>query len=56
MAFFGFIHAGEISVEGSLYSLGFATGARWATGYAFAAVFFLVVSYVNRRSGGETTC
>ncbi|MXZ13413.1 MAG: NCS2 family permease [Candidatus Dadabacteria bacterium] len=54
MAFFGFIHAGEISVEGSLYSLGFATGARWAAGYALAAVFFLVVSHVNRRSGGET--
>ncbi|MYH40151.1 MAG: NCS2 family permease [Candidatus Dadabacteria bacterium] len=54
MAFFGFIHAGEISVEGSLYSLGFATGARWAAGYALAAVFFLVVSHINRRSSGET--
>ena len=28
MAFFGFIHAGEITVSGNLYSLGFATGAR----------------------------
>lgn len=55
MAFFGFIHAGEISVEGNLYSLGFATGARWAAGYALAAVFFMIVSHVNRRSGGETT-
>lgn len=54
MAFFGFIHAGEISVEGNLYSLGFATGARWAVGYGLAAVFFMVVSHVNRRSGGET--
>ena len=55
MAFFGFIHAGEISVEGNLYSLGFATGARWAAGYALAAIFFMVVSHVNRKSGGETT-
>ena len=54
MAFFGLMHAGEISVEGSLYSLGFATGARWAAGYALAAVFFLVASHVNRKSGGET--
>lgn len=54
MAFFGFIHVGEISVEGNLYSLGFATGARWAVGYALAAIFFVVVSHVNRRSGGET--
>lgn len=53
MAFFGFIHAGEISVEGNLYSLGFATGARWAAGYALTAVFFIIVSHVNRNSGGN---
>ncbi len=55
MAFFGFIHAGEISVEGVLYSLGFATGAKWAAGYALTAVFFMIVSHVNRkRSSGQT--
>ncbi len=48
MAFFGFIHAGEISAEGSLYSLGFATGARWAVGYALAAAFFMMVYHVER--------
>lgn len=53
MAFFGFIHAGEISVEGNLYSLGFATGARWAAGYALTAVFFVIVSHVNRKSNGD---
>jgi len=55
MAFFGFMHAGEISVEGNIYSFGFATGAKWAAGYALAAVFFMIVSHINRRSGGETT-
>lgn len=53
MAFFGLIHVGEISVEGNLYSLGFATGARWAAGYALAAAFFMVVSCVNRKSDGD---
>lgn len=53
MAFFGFMHVGEISVEGNLYSLGFAAGARWAAGYALAAAFFMIVSCVNRRSGGD---
>ena len=54
MAFFGFMHVGEISVEGNLYSLGFATGARWAAGYALAAAFFMIVSRVNRGSCGDT--
>ena len=55
MAFFGFIHVGEISVEGSLYSIGFATGAKWAAGYALAAAFFMIVSYANRKSSGGPT-
>lgn len=55
MAFFGFIHAGEITVSGNLYSLGFAEGARWAAGYALAAVFLMIVSHINQKSGGETT-
>ena len=54
MAFFGFIHAGEISVAGNLYSPGFATGARWAAGYALSAVFFIAVFYANRRNEGNT--
>ena len=56
MAFFGFIHAGDISVEGNLYSLGFATGAKWAVGYALTAVFFIIISHVNRNSGGNAAC
>ncbi|MCY4378214.1 MAG: NCS2 family permease, partial [Candidatus Dadabacteria bacterium] len=55
MAFFGFIHAGEISVEGNLYSLGFGTGAKWAAGYALSAAFFVIVSHVNRKSSGGAT-
>jgi len=55
MAFFGFIHAGEISVEGSLYSLGFGTGAKWAAGYALTALFFVIVSRYGSQSSGEAT-
>ena len=55
MAFFGFIHVGEISVEGVLYSLGFATGAKWAAGYALTAVFFMIVSHVNRKRSSSQT-
>ena len=55
MAFFGFIHVGEISVEGNIHSLGFATGAKWAAGYALTAAFFMLVSYVNRKSSGDPT-
>ena len=56
MAFFGFIHAGKISVEGGLYSLGFATGAKWAAGYALTAAFFMIVSHVNRKRSSGQTC
>jgi len=55
MAFFGFIHAGEISVEGNLYSLGFGTGAKWAAGYALTALFFVIVSRYGSQSSGEAT-
>ncbi len=55
MAFFGFIHVGKISVEGNLYSLGFATGAKWAAGYALTAIFFMIVSYANRKSDMDPT-
>ncbi len=55
MAFFGFIHAGEISVEGSLYSLGFGTGAKWAVGYALTALFFVIVSLYSNQSSGDAT-
>lgn len=55
MAFFGFIHAGNISAEGNLYPIGFGTGAKWATGYALSAAFFMIVSYVNRRHDADTS-
>ncbi|MET0342987.1 MAG: NCS2 family permease [Polyangiales bacterium] len=40
LAFFGFIHAGELTGAGPLYHIGWATGARWAGGYLLCAVFF----------------
>ena len=50
MAFFGFIHAGGFSAEGSLvYSPGFAAGGKWAVGYALTAVFFLAASFLERE-------
>lgn len=56
MAFFGFIHAGELSVKGNLYSLGFATGdRRRAVGYALSAAFFTIIFYVNRRNDADTS-
>lgn len=50
MAFFGLVHAGGFSAEGSLvYSPGFAAGAKWAAGYALTAVFFLAASFLERE-------
>ena len=50
MAFFGLIHAGGFSAEGSLvYSPGFAAGTKWAVGYALTAVFFLAASFLERE-------
>ncbi|MGD9762793.1 MAG: NCS2 family permease [Candidatus Binatia bacterium] len=42
-AFFGFVHAGSITPAGGLYEIGWATGWRWAIGYALCALFFLAV-------------
>lgn len=53
MAFFGFIHAGETSVEGNLfYSLGFATGAKWAAGYAFRPPFSRLSPRLTAKAAG----
>lgn len=43
LAFFGFIHAGELTAAGALYSIGWASGTRWALGYAACALFFALV-------------
>ena len=51
MAFFGLIHAGGFSPEGTLvYSPGFAAGAKWAAGYALTSAFFLAVSFRGRET------
>jgi AGZA family xanthine/uracil permease-like MFS transporter len=47
-AFFGFVHAGSITPAGGLYEIGWATGWRWAAGYALCAVFFLTVERVRQ--------
>jgi adenine/guanine/hypoxanthine permease len=47
-AFFGFVHAGSITPAGGLYEIGWATGWRWAVGYALCAGFFLVVEKVRQ--------
>ena len=54
MAFFGIIHAGGISVEGNLPSLGWASGWKWAAGYALTTLFFLIAVYANRERDSES--
>jgi len=41
LAFFGFVHAGEMTSAGGTYDIGFASGWPWATGYLLCALFFL---------------
>jgi AGZA family xanthine/uracil permease-like MFS transporter len=42
-AFFGFVHAGTLTPAGGVAAIGWATGWRWAVGYALCACFFLAV-------------
>jgi AGZA family xanthine/uracil permease-like MFS transporter len=51
LAFFGFIHAGKLSPEGGVYTIGWASGWTWAVGYLLAAAFFALTGVWVRRSG-----
>lgn len=43
IAFFGFVHAGSLTPAGAKYEIGWASGWRWALGYAACALFFAAV-------------
>jgi AGZA family xanthine/uracil permease-like MFS transporter len=42
LAFFGFIHAGQVTAAGAVYRIGWASGPTWAAGYALCALFFFL--------------
>ncbi len=52
-AFFGFTHAGHLSPSGGVYDIGWATGWRWALGYALSAAFFAVLGIWARRTNAS---
>jgi AGZA family xanthine/uracil permease-like MFS transporter len=56
-AFFGFIHAGQLTAAGALYRIGWASGWSWAVGYALCALFFYLtgrwVAYAGPRAVGS---
>jgi AGZA family xanthine/uracil permease-like MFS transporter len=52
-AFFGFIHAGYLSPSGGVYDIGWATGWRWALGYALSAVFFAMLGIWAQRTNAS---
>ncbi len=43
LAFFGFIHAGELTAAGAVYHIGWARGLQWSVGYAACALLFVLV-------------
>jgi AGZA family xanthine/uracil permease-like MFS transporter len=51
LAFFGFIHAGEISAAGAVYRIAWASGVPWAIGYALCALFFLLTGLWVKHAG-----
>jgi AGZA family xanthine/uracil permease-like MFS transporter len=56
-AFFGFIHAGQLTAAGALYHIGWNSGGSWAAGYALCALFFYLtgrwVVYAGARATGS---
>jgi AGZA family xanthine/uracil permease-like MFS transporter len=48
LAFFGFLHAGELTPAGSTYDIAPGSGARWAAAYLLCAGFFLLVGRLRR--------
>ncbi len=51
LAFFGFIHAGDVTPAGGVYEIGFGSGMPWAIGYALCGLFFLVAARFPTRDG-----
>ncbi len=45
LSFFGFMHAGSLTPSGGVYEIGWASGARWAAGYALCGGFFLFAGW-----------
>lgn len=54
LAFFGFVHAGQLGPSGGEFTIGWAAGGRWALGYAMCAAFFGLMHVWSRdpRSRG----
>jgi AGZA family xanthine/uracil permease-like MFS transporter len=54
LAFFGFIHAGQLTAAGAVYHIGWASGPSWAIGYALCALLFFLtgrwVAYAGERA------
>lgn len=40
LSFVGFVHAGQLSPAGGLYTIAFGVGWKWSLGYLLAAAFF----------------
>jgi adenine/guanine/hypoxanthine permease len=53
LAFFGFIHAGELGAAGATYHIGWAVGRSWAFGYAACAAFFALTGVWVKRAGSR---
>jgi AGZA family xanthine/uracil permease-like MFS transporter len=51
LAFFGFIHAGELTAAGAVYHIGWAKGTPWAIGYALCALFFFLTGLWVQHAG-----
>lgn len=51
LAFFGFVHAGDVTPAGGVYEIAFGSGVPWAVGYALCALFFLAAARFPTRDG-----
>lgn len=55
LAFFGLMHAGELTPAGGVPDIGIATGWRWALGYALCALFFVAMHAWSKTEAGSKT-
>jgi AGZA family xanthine/uracil permease-like MFS transporter len=57
LAFFGFMHAGQLTAAGAVYHIGWASGPTWAAGYAACALLFFLtgrwVAWAGPRATGH---
>jgi AGZA family xanthine/uracil permease-like MFS transporter len=57
LAYFGFIHAGQLTAAGAVYRIAAGSGTRWAVGYALCALFFWLtgrwVAHAGSRAFGH---